>query len=252
MALRDNVIAAWIPRKSNAGQLYLDRSGYGTHLQWFAPAAQNWQGDQPGWTPRTTAVSDYLAASRAIPATVTAWSIVHWVKANSIVAFSNSMDANFPGNIGPRIELAGGATWVYSSGTGFTTISGGTTIANGIWACYCITHNGTVTARTYNQGKPTGATQVNNSGATGSFGGRFGAMNLGRGFSATRQFDGLIGGTVILGRQLSDAEIWQIYNAGPGCDWVMPKQRRTYGFAAAGFRAYWATQRTQLIGGGLR
>ena len=254
MALRDNIVGAWIPGKSGTGQLHLDQSGYGTHLQWVSPTANYWEANQAGWTPRTRATSDYLTASRAIPVTVSRWSVVHWVRLNSRNDgnFPNSMDGNFAtnSNIGPRLELTASAAWVYSAGTGLVGISGGTTIANGVWACYVITHDGNVTAKTYSQGIPTGAVQSNISGATGAFTGRFTNVNLGRGFNSGRQIDGLIGGTVIFGRQLSDAEVWQIWLSGPSCDWFVKRRRRVFGYIPPTFRAAWV-QRGKLIGGGV-
>lgn len=236
MPLNDNIVGAWIPGKSGTGQLHLDQSGYGTHLQWVSPTANYWEANQAGWTPRTRATSDYLTASRAIPVTVSRWSVVHWVRLNSRNDgnYPNSMDGNFStnSNVGPRLELTASAAWVYSAGTGLVGISGGTTIANGVWACYVITHDGNVTAKTYTQGIPTGAVQSNFSGATGAFTGRFTNVNLGRGFNTGRQIDGLIGGTVIFGRQLSDSEVWQIWLSGPSCDWVVRRRRREFGFVA--------------------
>lgn len=262
MALTDNIIGAWIPGRSGTGQLHLDRSKYSTHLTWNAPASGYWEANQAGWTPRTTGSTDYLAASRAIPAAVTSWSIVHWVllKSRNNALFPNSMDANFGFgadgfggfNNGPRLEVVSTATWVYNNGTtGATVIGCGNTLANDSWGMYTITHNGATTATTYRQGLPTGLTQTNSGGATGSFSGSFRAVNLGRGYSSSRRIDGLLGGTVIWSRQLSAGEVWSIYQAGPACDWVVQKRRREFFFVPPTFRAAWV-QRGKLIGGGVR
>jgi hypothetical protein len=254
MALGDAIVWSFVPKRTASGYTLLDNGKTSTHLSWVAPTATNWEADSTGIVvPRFTNASDYAAASRRVSATVTQWSVVHWVKLRATGgSFPNSMDGNFNlTNVGPRLEHATGTAWIYSAGIGLVGISGGTQIGIGTWACYVITHDGNVTAKTYNQGRPTNATQTNSSGATGAFIGSFGSLNIGRGFNASRGYNGNIGGTIILGRQLTDAEVWQIYNAGPACDWAEPKRRRTYGFVPAGFRAYWARRQGQIIGGGV-
>ena len=253
MALSDNIVWSFVPKRTASGYTLLDGGKTSTHLSWASPIATNWEADPTGIVvPRFTNASDYAAASRRVSATVTQWSVVHWVKLRAAVAgFPNSMDGNFALSAsGPRIEFTTGATWVYASTGGQTAIGCGSTIGVGTWACYAIAHDGNVTMKTYNQGRPTGASPSNTGGATGAFGGSFNALNIGRGGNTSRGYNGNIGGTIILGRQLSDAEVWQIYNAGPACDWATPKRRRTYGFVAAGFRPYWARRQSQIIGGG--
>jgi len=254
MALNDNIVWAFTPRRASTGYMLLDRGRSGTHLAWVSPIATNWEADSAGIVvPSFNNSNDYAAASQQVPAKVTSFSVIHWVKLRQAAAgFINSIDGNFgTTNNGPRLEHTTTSSWVYNGGTGSTVISSGSTIAVGTWAMYAITHDGNVTAKTYNQGRLTGATQSNLSGATGSFTGVFGAINIGRGLLASRGYTGNVGGTIILGRQLADAEVWWIYNAGPACSWATPYRRRTYGFVAAGFKPYWSRQRAQLIGGGV-
>jgi hypothetical protein len=251
MALSDAIVWSFVPKRTASGYTILDGGKTSTHLSWVAPTATNWEADAAGIVvPRFANASDYAAASRRVSANVTQWSVVHWVKLKATGGSApNSMDGNFNlTNVGPRLETG---VWVYSAGTGFVSISAGAVGNVNEWICYVLTHDGNVTAKTYRQGRPTGAAQSNLSGATGAFIGSFGSLNIGRGFNALRGYNGNIGGTIILGRQLSDAEVWQIYSAGPACDWATQPRRRTYGFVAGGFRPYWARRQGQIIGGGL-
>jgi hypothetical protein len=253
--LSEGIIGAWIPSKSGTGQLHLDHSKYSTHLTWGNPSPGYWEASTAGWTPRTTGSTDYLAASRAIPAVVQSWSVVQWMllKSRNNSLFPNSMDGNFAvasANTGPRLELTSTATWIFNNGSvGFTAIGCGNTLDNNLWGMYAITHDGATTATTYRQGVPTGAVQNNFSGATGAFSGTFSNVNLGRGFSSTRRVDGLLGGAVIWSRQLSASEISSIYQVGPACDWVIQRRRRVYSIPAGpAFRAAWATRATTIAG----
>ena len=251
MALIDAIVWSFVPKRTASGYRILDSGKTSTHLSWVAPTATNWEADSTGIVvPRFTNTGDYAAASRRVSANVRQWSVVHWVKLNATAgSYPNSMDGNFNlSNVGPRLESG---TWVYSAGTGSVTISGGAVGNVNEWICYTLSHDGNVTAKTYRQGRPTGATQSNLFGATGAFIGSFESLNIGRGFDASRGYNGNIGGTIILGRQLTDAEVWQIYNAGPACSWATQPRRRTYGFVPAGFRAYWARRQGQIIGGGV-
>lgn len=261
MALRDGIVGAWLPTKTNSGLQHFDRSGFGTHLRWVSPPAGNWESSVDSWIPRTKAGSDYLVASRAVPVYVKQWSVVHWTKLYSLntAIYPNSMDANFGvggNNAGPRIEYGSTTTsWIYSSGVSSIILTGqvaGNTVPIGTWACYAMTHDGVSASRGYSQGRVWPGGQTNYGGSTGSFIGRFSAMNLGRGYDASRRIDALIGGTVLFSRQLTDAEMWQIWQAGPNCEWVYPKRRKVFTLVPPAFKAAWARQRAGLIGGGVR
>ena len=263
MALTDGIIAAYTPQRNGTGYTVLDRSGRNTHLAWTSPATANWKADGGYVYPNTTDNGDFIAASRSIPATVTRWSIIHWVKATTYASTANSIDGNraiySSGNVGPRLEFGAAATWIYSADTASggvtTTHACGTSLpAAGTWLMLAITHNGATTSTTYQQGLPSGLAQSNLSGATGAFLGSFGAFRLGQGSSDSgRGWDGLIGATVLFSRQLTAAEVWQIYQAGPSASWATTQtKRRVYGFVPAGFRAYLARRNSQIIGGGVR
>ena len=263
MALTDGIIAAYVPQKSGSGLLLLDRSNLQTHLTWTLPAANAWVAKN-GWVyANTTRNGDFVAASKAIPALVQAWSVVHWVNATAYVTSANSIDGNrgvySSGNVGPRLEFGSAATWVYSANTstgGVTTTHacGSSLPSAGAWLMLAITHDGATTSTTYQQGLPSGLSQSNLNGATGGFVGSFGAFRVGQGSSdSSRAWNGLIGATVVFRRQLTAAEVWQMYTAGPAGEWVTaPRQRRqVYGFVPAGFKAYWVQQKSRVIGGGV-
>ena len=59
-----------------------------------------------------------------------------------------------------------------------------------------------------------------------------------------------IANLAIWNRSLIPSEIQTLYRLGPG--WYRPYQKRSIGYAAAGFKAYWHRRQSQLIGGGLR
>ncbi len=261
--IRDQIIGAWIPSAGPTGYSLLDRSGNGTHLTWTSPSATNWQANsRGGWCASTTDGGDFIATTRRIPATVAGFSVVHWLNARSYSGTANSMDANrgvyASGNVGPRLEFGAVAYWVYSSNTttgGVLTVHdcGSSLVSLNDWGCYVLTHDGLTTSTTYQQGKPSGLTQSNVSGHSGAFVGSFGAMRLGQGSSDSgRGIDGLFGGTLIYSRPIAPAEVKWIFDQGPAMSWVMEPRRRLATYKAAAFRVYYATQRAQLIGGGLR
>jgi len=261
--LLTGLVGAWCPSLGPSGYTLLDRSGLGTHLTWTSPSATNWQADSiSGWAASTTDSGDFIASTRRIPTTVQGWSVVHWVKARSVAGFANSIDLNrgvySSGNVGPRCELSSDALWVYSANTSSTSVttlhSSGTTLpSTGIWWMLAITHDGNVTSKTYQQGIPSGLSQTNLNGATGGFVGSFEAPRLGQGSSdANRGFDGLLGASLVFARQLSDAEVWQLWLQGPQCRLLTQRRRRVYGIPATAVRPYLFLNRGQVIGGGIR
>jgi hypothetical protein len=262
VSLTDGIIAAYTPQRNGTGYTVLDRSGRGAHLQWTSPAVTNWRPHSGFVYPNTTDSGDFIAAPQAIPATVIQWSVIHWVRANTYASSANSIDGNravyASGNVGPRLEFTTSATWVYSANTtsgGVTTTHacGSSLPAAGTWLMLAITHDGSTTSTTYQQGLPSGLSQTNLSGASGGFVGSFRAFRLGQGSAdAGRGWDGLIGATIVFARQLAAAEIWQVYQAGPAGEWISRQTpRRVYGFVPAGFKAYWARRNSQIIGGGV-
>lgn len=241
MSLLDGIIAAYTPQRNGTGYTVLDRSGRGTHLQWTSPAVSNWRTHGQHVYPSTTDTGDFIAAARPIPAVVTQWSVVHWVRATTYALLANSIDGNrnvySSGNVGPRLEFGTAATWVYSANTssgGVTTVHDcGTSLPTaGTWLMLAITHNGSTTSTTYQQGLPSGLAQNNLNGASGGFVGSLGGFRLGQGSADSgRGWDGLLGATVVFARQLAAAEVWQIYQDGPAGEWISRQtRRRVYGF----------------------
>ncbi len=246
MSLANHIIAAWLPKSSGTGALHTDVGPTQTHMQWVSPSTERWRATEAGWTPRITASGDYLLSSKVpVDVSQSPWAIVHWVKRlGTGTSYANSFDGshNISAFDGPRHEFQSRA-WGYSTPSGPSVyLSAGTDAAIGVWGLYGLTHDGSTTAKTYNQGQPTGAT------GTGAFVGVFPAVALGRG-PINRQIDGLLGGTVILSRQLTDTEWRQVYNAGPACEWVYRKRRRVYSIPAGpSFQSAWATRATTIAG----
>jgi hypothetical protein len=84
-----------------------------------------------------------------------------------------------------------------------------------------------------------------NAGLTGTFSpDRFGQR------SATIPFAGLADDYMLFNTALTANEVAQIYRLGRGYG-VFPEPDFDEGFAAAGFKAYWARRQSQLIGGGV-
>jgi hypothetical protein len=245
MSLANNIIAAWLPKRSGTGALHTDVGPTQTHLQWVSPSTERWRATEAGWTPRFTAASDYLQSGR-VPADVSQspWCVVHWVQMLALgPTYGNSIDCNFGAiNVGPRLEIQNSKVWVYSPGSGSVVMSAGSIAPYGVWGLYGISHDGVQTARIWNNGVATGAT------GTGAFLGTFRSVTLGVGFNTGRPVNALIGGTVILSRQLTDKEWRQAYNAGPACEWVYRKKRRVYSIPGPAFQAAWATRATTIAG----
>ena len=66
--------------------------------------------------------------------------------------------------------------------------------------------------------------------------------------------NGRIGEVAVWNRELTPAEIRDLHRSGNGAigrQLTGQTRRRVYGFAPAGFRAYWARRNSQIIGGGV-
>lgn len=63
------------------------------------------------------------------------------------------------------------------------------------------------------------------------------------------RFTGQIAENAVWNRVLTLGEIQELYRLGPG--WYHPYAKRVYGYAIAGFKAYWHRRQSQLIGGGV-
>jgi hypothetical protein len=75
-------------------------------------------------------------------------------------------------------------------------------------------------------------------------------VDISRSSFGTRFFDGVLDDIAIFNTALTDNEVAQIYRLGRGYG-VFPEPDLDEGFAAAGFKAYWARRQSQLIGGGV-
>jgi hypothetical protein len=117
-------------------------------------------------------------------------------------------------------------------------------VTTGVWQHVAITLSGGV-ASVYYQGRRE---------ASGNLGGTIsintGELRIGDYFTE-RTILGMVDDVIMFNRGLTPTEMWRLYQLGRGGMLERRRRRRVY-TEQAGFRGYYATQRAQLIGGGLR
>jgi hypothetical protein len=137
-----------------------------------------------------------------------------------------------------------------TSGAGGVTASFATTYTDGNWHHLCGLYNGSVLTLFYDGLARSTATitPIEPSG----FSMLIGKYNDSSGGSTGNnfRFNGQIDDVIIFNAALTANEVREIYRLGRGYG-VFPEPDLDEGFAAAGFKAYWAKRQSQLIGGGL-
>jgi hypothetical protein len=144
----------------------------------------------------------------------------------------------FGGGSGSRIA------WVANGATGVAVFPSVTLVANE-WAHYGLTYNG-ATLRIYKNGiEVASAAQTAVPSGINQFNIGNNLANTGDGY-----FNGVMDDVTLYNTALTTNEVREIYRRGRGYG-VFPEPDFDEGFAAAGFKAYWARRQSQLIGGGV-
>jgi hypothetical protein len=254
MALRDNVTGCWNPAAGATGFTLLDYSGRSNHGTFNGMDVSDWRTASPpkqtGFVLNGDATNNRVATALRLPTSNMTYG--GWVLSR---ALTTTADANRPfgeadslfGFSGCSLLLRSNGPYVVMRGGTTSDFSASTTVANNVWYLFVVTlgsrpevyQNGVLV------GSGTGTTITSRNVGFQILNDDI--VNLNKGIN------GLVGEVCVWNRALTAAEILQWYIGGNGAVYrAMTKRQRTYGFVAAGFRPYWAQQRTQLIGGGLR
>ena len=263
MSLTDGIIGCWSPSVRGSGYLLPDLSGRGNHgVLTNMDAGTDW----PGAAVRGThgRVLDYdgsndfadcglrLNAALVDKLTISMWAVFRTRNAVN-VPISNLTAGASNGFALEMGRTANKLTWLQNGATVDATSTGSITDAD--WHHVVITRNGATGSWTITfaiDGVISTHTTAANPAAASSSGvlaiGRYGS------FTGGFDFNGQIGEVAIYQRALPEAEIRDLFRQGNGAigrQLTGQTRRRVYGFAPAGFRAYWARRQNQIIGGGV-
>ena len=246
------IVGRWVPSAGATGPRLVDRSGRSNHGTWTT-AGIAWEasgGKLALSSPGNPNFADIPDAPQLNPTKQIAFSV--WCNTRVVAStFSYCLIAKASSvNAQPYpafdIRGAGGNTWQLAIGIGATnrTISLGAMIANE-WTHLLFSYDGSTLAG-YRNGLLTGSLSV-----TGDLGTTTNPLRLfdNPGFTG-RYSNALIDDITFFNTALTANEVREIYRLGRGYG-VFPEPDFDEGFAAGGFKAYWARRQSQLIGGGV-
>jgi hypothetical protein len=145
------------------------------------------------------------------------------------------------------------AYYVYASGNISIDGSGPTTLSAGTWYFVAMSYSAVTGLRTYVNTTSQGTVAGNGPQTTGSTFMQIGSHDQAlTGGTSGRYFSGRIDNVCSWNRILTDAELRRVYELGRGGLLQRKPRRRIQSIQPVAFRAHYATQRAQLIGGGLR
>ena len=249
MALADGLVGYWSPWLGSSGYRLLDRTQYANHgTLTNMDAGTDWVGatirGKSGYALDYDGTNDYIQTTNAMTLgdfTVAAW---FWPIQNAF--YTRLVDKNFSTGFWTG-RNSGTADW--GGGIMETSPPYGHYLpaTYSAWNFLCMRRKGT--AKTVFVGKFGDILASTSATVTSSLLDAT-TVRIGFGSDNSNPFRGYIADSLLASRAYSDAEVQQLYRLGPG--WYQPYQKRGYGYAAAGFKAYWHRRQQQVIGGGLR
>ncbi len=265
MSLTDGIIGCWSPSVRGAGYLLPDlvRGNHGTLTN--MDAGSDWPGAAVrgvhGRVLDYDGSNDHVVTSRGVPVTSAVVSVSVWLfRRDTPTTFPRLIDLS-DGTHSVQVVLDTGTT----GGSGFlvtkhsqyqaglTGTQWGFLPALQRWEHLAIIFDGVASStRVWRNGVEQTAASNNNVGAGAAANTIF--FGVRRDLNAVTRLDGALGEIAIHQRALTAAEVMDIYRQGNGAigrQLTGQTRRRVYGFAPAGFRAYWARRQNQIIGGGV-
>jgi len=237
-----NIVGRWVPSAGATGFSLVDRvrSNHGTLTN--MDAASDWVASGGKLALDFDGSNDFVSFADVSLGTIHTCSA--WVKPNGQVGAFNFGGILGDGstNTGPLgITGASSTQIIYSAGVSgvVATVSSmlgswHSIVSVRVGLAVVIYQNGVEVA--------SGNLPVNDASTVNRIGHRNGANNL--------YFNGQIDDVTIYNTALTANEVREIYRLGRGYG-VFPEPDFDEGFAAAGFKAYWARRQSQLIGGGV-
>lgn len=250
--LWNGVVGAWAPCLGPTGSRLHDVSRYGnwgtlTNMD----AATDWVVDGGQYALDFDGTDDHIP-TRVVPGITGSVTFSAWFKSrdvtNTRAIFS---DSNSTGaSINFHMETSSGRLSILWGANPYFRPSGATALATNQLYHAVITRSGTAgswRARMYLDGKNDydnttsinpGTSNILTIGRAGEFNALYGNLSA-------------IDDVIVWNRELQPNEVSRLYQLGRGGMLERRRRRRVYA-EQAGFRGYYATQRAQLIGGGLR
>lgn len=255
MALSDGLVGYWSPWLGSSGYRLLDRTRYANHGSFNGMTVNDWVASSIRG--RSGNVLDFDGVDNRVPVNFKPFlgplTAACWIRRNGNpaaveVPFSCSQDTgSFNQMFFISVETNGTIRYQGSSGGVVNNLISTTTIGTNQWRFVVGAGIFGTSFSLYVDGFLEGTKTGGGSNSITGVAGVIGAYNQAATFN---RFTGQIAEACIFNRALGAAEVLDLFRLGPG--WYRPYQKRGYGYAAAGFKAYWHRRETQLIGGGLR
>ena len=256
MALSDGLVGYWSAWLGSSGYRLLDRTVYANHgslvnmdagTDWIGATIQGRSGrvlDFDG----TNDYIDFSASTGKITNLITVASWFKTTQSGSIgrLCAKPRIAANQQAySLATNVSANKASFLVNTSGGGTNIITSTTSVNTGDWFFVAGTYDATNIRIFVN-----GLQEASNTQSGTLLYDNDLPFQIGRFDSLGQYFSGQIGSIGLYNRALNPSEIKTLYNLGPG--WYRPYQKRSIGYAAAGFKAYWHRRQSQIIGGGLR
>jgi hypothetical protein len=250
-----NIVGRWVPSAGATGYRLVDRvrSNHGTLTN--MDAASDWVASGGKGALDFDGSNDYLnlSSARKLYPNLTQASFSGWFNFRTFSnAYIQLLETQVSSGINHHLSclvksngklafyVSDGASQTFYDGTGAFTLSANT------WYHLCYVYRGGVRQQAYVNGVLDGSAASIVSTLVASDD----QVDISRSSFGTRFFDGVLDDIAIFNTALTDNEVREIYRLGRGYG-VFPEPDFDEGFAAAGFKAYWARRQSQLIGGGV-
>ena len=260
MALSDGLVGYWSPWLGSSGYRLLDRTSYANHgVLTNMDAGTDWVGatviGRSGFAMDFDGTNDYVSlAITTMMATAInnkRASLCCWFKtsSNNSTKFPFSLGSTVSDSpiFGFRFQSTGAIEGFFRDNAGNVVLpQGSTVLSDNKWHLACVTVDGSSMRVFVDGALHAGPASISTIGTTTINTGAIGAL---RRTGLAAYFSGQEAECSLFARSIAASEAQQLFTLGPG--WYRPYAKRAYGYAIAGFKAYWARRQSQLIGGGV-
>jgi len=247
-----SIVGRWVPSAGATGFRLVDRSGRSNHgTLTNMDAASDWVASGGKGALDFDGVNDGVLINSTPPIITNAVTVCLWfnpsrlTRGDLVTRWVSGSDSGDQFNL--LYGLSSGKPQFFTAFTvsGATSGTGSSTMATGNWYFLCGRWNGTEVSVWMN-----GRLESSSSGANTLRSASASQTSIGRNLTTDGYTQGLIDDVTIFNVALTASEIREMYRLGRGYG-VFPEPDFDEGFAAAGFKAYWARRQSQLIGGGV-
>jgi len=237
------IVGRWVPSAGATGYRLVDRvrSNHGTLTN--MDAASDWVASGGRIALDFDGTNDHVNCGNRVPRLGNGHTFAAWVLKRANGGMIAGMCDSIPSGGIEWSDTGGNFAFAFFDGSirGWFT---GPAIPSNQWSFVCAAFSNTSQRLIVNKTATT--TSVSTSGIVyANDAWRIGIASIGN-----PTWNGQIDDVILWDRFLTDAEINTVYRLGRGYG-VFPEPDFDEGFAAAGFKAYWARRQSQLIGGGL-